>query len=72
MRWPYKVTTLKADGSTIEVYSVPLGDDPYSYARHMHERDKIRGPIAAFHIGSDNVERKLSLAELVAHKSPAR
>jgi len=47
MRYPDKVITLKADHSAIEVYSVPLGDDPYTYARKMHERNNMRGPIAS-------------------------
>jgi len=71
MRWPDKVTTSKADDSAIEVYSVPMGDDPHSYARNMRERDKMRGPIAAFRIESGSVERKYSLAEIATYK-PAR
>lgn len=35
---PDRVSFLKSDDSTIEVHSVPIGWDPYSYARHMLER----------------------------------
>jgi hypothetical protein len=64
------VTTLKAYQSPIEVYSVPLGDDTYSYARKMHERNHMRGPIAAFRIESGGVERTFSVSELASYKPP--
>ena len=70
MRWPDKVTTLKADHSPIEVYTVPFGDDPYSYARKMHERNHMSGPIAAFRIERGGVESTLSVSELAAYKPP--
>jgi len=72
MRWPAKVTTLEADDSPIEVYSVPLGDDPYSYARKMHEKNHMRGPISSFRIESGGVERTLSISEITDYKSPTR
>ena len=64
-RLPDKVTTLKADHSPIEVHSVPLGVDPYSYARDLHDRDRGSDkPIAAFLIESGNEKRNVSAAEI--------
>jgi hypothetical protein len=62
---PDRVSTLKADHSTIEVHSVPIGTDPYSYAKHLAERTRDSTKSAsAFLIESGGQRRTLSASEL--------
>ena len=71
-RIPDKVHTLKPDHSTIEVHSVPLGDDPDTYARRFHEKHGVNGPIAAYRIERrDGESLTLSTKEIASFTPPA-
>jgi hypothetical protein len=67
-RVPDRVFTLDANQAMIEVHSVPLETDPYSYAKRLEEknRDMIR-PIEAFVIETRRGRRTISSAELAAY-----
>ena len=73
MRYPDdKVITLNSGQSPNEFYSVPLGDDPYSYSRHMHERNNMRGPISAFRIECGGLTRTHAISEIANYTPPRR
>jgi len=68
---PDRVSSLKADHSPIEVHSVPIGTDPYSYAKHLEERGrKADRPIHAFLIETDGGNRQTVTATQIASYSP--
>lgn len=69
-RQPDRVATLNGDDSPIEVHSVPLGDDPYTYAKRMNERLERNGSpvVPAFAIESHGEKRKVSAGELAAYE----
>jgi hypothetical protein len=68
MSLPDKVSTLNADHSLIEVYSVPFGDDPYLYARRLNEQNKDHRTrsIGAFLIESQGERRTISGSEIAS------
>lgn len=67
-RIPDKVMTLGADRTPIELHSVPLGADAYSYAKSLSERSRGSArPIAACIIERRGVKRTMSAADLAAY-----
>jgi hypothetical protein len=64
-RTPDRVFTLDDNQSTIEVYSVPLEVDPYSYAKRLEEQDRGRARrAAAFVVQTRRGRRTFSPSEL--------
>lgn len=67
-RVPDRVLTLDANQSTIEVHSVPLEADPYSYAKRLEERDRDNAkPAVAFVVQTRRGNRIFSPSELAAY-----
>ena len=66
-RLPDKVHTLKADNSPIEIYSVPLGDNPYSYAKEIYRRksEPAQQLISSFVIESEGKMRAISKMDIL-------
>jgi hypothetical protein len=65
---PDRVYTFNADKEPLEVHSVPLEDDPYSYAKRLEEknRDGAR-PISSLMIETRRERRTFSASELAAY-----
>lgn len=67
-RIPDRVFTLDANRATIEVHSVPLETDPYSYAKRLEEQDRDKAkPAAAFVVQTRRGSRTFSPSELAAY-----
>jgi hypothetical protein len=65
---PDRVHTIDANQATIEVYSVPLEDDPYSFAKRVEERNRDAArPAKAFVIETRRERRTFSSSELAAY-----
>ena len=65
---PDRVHTIDSNQATMEVYSVPLEDDPYYYAKRIEER--LRGTpraVSAFIIETIRGKRTFSASELAAY-----
>jgi hypothetical protein len=72
---PDRVHAIDANQVTIEVYSVPLDDDPYTYAKRLEERSRdAPSPISAFIIETRRERRIFSRSELMAYtqRSPLK
>lgn len=65
---PDKIFTQDKAGKTLEIYSVPLEDDPYVYAKRLEER--IRGTAMEFHIAiveTRRERREFTASQLIAY-----
>jgi hypothetical protein len=66
MARPDRVCTLDVDGKPLEVHSVPIGNHPLEYARHLHQRSQSgRQSIAAFLIETRDKKRIVSASQIV-------
>jgi hypothetical protein len=66
---PNRVTTLATDNSTIEVYSVPLGQDGFDYARRLLERGQTRGVVSRILVEANGEKRWLHPQDLSAART---
>jgi hypothetical protein len=65
---PDRVYTIGADQSTIETHSVPIEDDPYSYAKRLEERCRGSAPqISQFVVETRRERRAFLPSEIAAH-----
>lgn len=66
---PNRVTTLATDNSPIEVYSVPLGQDGFDYARRLLERSQTRGVVSRILVEANGEKRWLHPQDLSAART---
>lgn len=65
---PDRIHIIGVNQTTIEVHSVPLEDDPYSYAKRLEERSRdVIPPISAFIVETRRERRTFSPSELMAY-----
>jgi hypothetical protein len=65
---PDRVHTFNASQEPMEVHSVPLEDDPYSYAKRLEERNRDGArPISSLIIETRRERRAFSASELAAY-----
>ncbi len=65
---PDRVHIIGVNQTTIEVHSVPLEDDPYTYAKRLEERNRdVSPPVSAFIIETRRERRTFSPSELMAY-----
>jgi hypothetical protein len=61
-----RVSTLKEDNSPLEVFSVPLGVNPYAYAKRMAQRNSVSSAVQNYLIESNGRKEKISREALLA------
>lgn len=64
---PDRIHAIDANEITLDVHSVPLEDDPYTYAKRLEERTRDNTSIKKFVVQTPRERREFSRADLIAY-----